>query len=545
MKTKYSVIPFIPAVIAAIGLKIMSMFAVDGNGLLFGMNKSGINYFIIEIILGLFAVCVLINLFDRKTAPVYPVKKNFVSGVFAVISGIAIVGSSFLALINATPDNTDNYLLSIIAALFSIPAAIAMIMIGKVHFSGKSIVSNVSMFFVFPALWGCSELVSEFLAATKVSISASDMTPLFCYIFITLYLFSSSMVVSRVKGRNPVKACFIYGMPAAAVSLSYGVGAVLTSSVENTGISALVNGVMFIVLGIYIVSFSVEMFAGCLTKAEVEIIESLPEDDDTYENSYISSGGYDELVASDRKEDDVPASDDSYEAVAQGLSDFVMGYDEEKYDDATIKNENINDGLVLGYDNENQTQPAEKIATEPLKEETAKPVAEAPAEPEIPEDDDTYENSYISSGGYDELVASDRKEDDVPASDDSYEAVAQGLSDFVMGYDEEKYDDATIKNENINDGLVLGYDNENQTQPAEKIATEPLKEETAKPVAEAPAEPEIPEEPVYAKRLDVSEEKTEPVKAEAPVKAPVEDTEVSDDRMSEIDRLLKELEDKK
>ena len=93
------------------------------------------------------------------------------------------------------------------------------------------------------------------------------------------------------------------------------------------------------------------------------------------------------------------------------------------------------------------------------------------------------------------------------------------------------------------------YDNENQTQPAEKIATEPLKEETAKPVAEAPAEPEIPEEPVYAKRLNVSEEKTEPVKAEAPVKAPVkapvEDTEVSDDRMSEIDRLLKELEDKK
>ena len=285
-----------------------------------------------------------------------------------------------------------------------------------------------------------SELVAEFLAATKVSISASDMTPLFCYIFITLYLFSSSMVVSRVKGRNPVKACFIYGMPAAAVSLSYGVGAVLTSSVENTGISALVNGVMFIVLGIYIVSFSVEMFAGCLTKAEVEIIESLPEDDDTVRKQLYQ------------------------------LRRFTMA----------------------------------------------------------------------------RLLLPIEKEDDVPASDDSYEAVAQGLSDFVMGYDEEKYDDATIKNENINDGLVLGYGDENQTQPAEKIATEPLKEETAKPVAEAPAEPEIPEEPVYAKRLDVSEEKTEPVKAEAPVKAPVEDTEVSDDRMSEIDRLLEEeLEDKK
>lgn len=493
MKTKYSVIPFIPAVIAAIGLKIMSMFAVDGNGLLFGMNKSGINYFIIEIILGLFAVCVLINLFDRKTAPVYPVKKNFVSGVFAVISGIAIVGSSFLALVNATPGNTDNYLLSIIAALFSIPAAIAMIMIGKVHFSGKSIVSNVSMFFVFPALWGCSELVTEFLAATKVSISASDMTPLFCYIFITLYLFSSSMVVSRVKGRNPVKACFIYGMPAAAVSLSYGVGAVLTSSVENTGISALVNGVMFIVLGIYIVSFSVEMFAGCLTKAEVEIIESLPEDDDTYENSYISSGGYDELVASDRKEDDVPASDDSYEAVAQGLSDFVMGYDEEKYDDTTIKNENINDGLVLGYDNENQTQLAEEIATEPEKAKTAESVKENPVK---------------------------------PVEKNTAKPVKKSPAKSVK-----KITAKPVK--------------ESPAKSVEKITAKPAEEILARSVKNISAEPEIHEEFKNARRINTPEKKPEPIKTEAPVNAPVEDTEVSDDRMSEIDRLLKELEDKK
>lgn len=75
MKTKYSVIPFIPAVIAAIGLKIMSMFAVDGNGLLFGMNKSGINYFIIEIILGLFAVCVLINLLTERRLLYIPLKR--------------------------------------------------------------------------------------------------------------------------------------------------------------------------------------------------------------------------------------------------------------------------------------------------------------------------------------------------------------------------------------------------------------------------------------------------------------------------------------
>ena len=489
MKTKYSIIPFIPAVIAAVGLKIMSMFAMDGNGLLFGMNKSSINYCVIGISLGLFALCVLINLFDRRTAPVCPVKRNVVSGTLAILSGVAIVGSSFLTLLNTTAGNSEGYLLSILVALFSIPAAIAMVMISKVHFTGKTIVSNASMFFVFPALWGCCGLVSEFIAATKVSISASDMTPLFCYIFITLYLFSSSMVVSRVKGKNPVKACFIYGLPAATVSLAYGVGAVLTSSVENTGVSALVNGIMFIILAAYIVSFTVEMFTDCLTKAEVEIIDSLPEDEDTYENSYISSGGYDELVASDRKEDDVPASDDSYETVAQGLSDFVMGYDDDNYDESTIKDANMNDGLVLGYGDENQTQLAEEIVAEPEKEKTAEPVKENSVKPV-------------------------EKNTAKPVKESPAKSVKKITAKPVK---------------------------ESPAKSVEKITAKPAEENSARSVKNISAEPEIHEEFKNARRINTPEKKPEPIKAEAPV----ENFEVTSDRMSEIDRLLKELEDKK
>ena len=488
MKTKYSIIPFIPAVIAAVALKIMSMFAMDGNGLLFGMNKSTINYCVIGISLGLFAVCVLINLFDRRTAPVYPVKRNVVSGALAILSGLAIVGSSFLTLLNTTPGNSENYLLSIVVALFSIPAAIAMVMISKVHFTGKSTVSNASMFFVFPALWGCCGLVSEFIAATKVSISASDMTPLFCYIFITLYLFSSSMVVSRVKGKNPVKACFIYGLPAATVSLAYGIGAILTSSVENTGVSALVNGIMFIVLAAYIISFTVEMFAGCLTKAEIEIIDSLPEDEDTYENSYISSGGYDELVVSDKKEDDVPASDDSYEAAAQGLSDFVMGYDDDNYDESTIKDANMNDGLVLGYGEETQTQFAEEIAAEPEKK-TAEPVKENPVKPV-------------------------EKNTAKPVKESSAKSVKKITAKPVK---------------------------ESPAKSVEKITAKPAEENSARSVKNISAEPEIHEEFKNARRINTPEKKPEPIKAEVPV----ENFEVTSDRMSEIDKLLKELEDKK
>lgn len=337
MKVKYSVIPFILAVIATIGLKLMSVFGLDGSGMFLGMNKMGIAYAVIGVTLALFLVCVIINIFDRKTAPVYPLKKNYLAGVFAVFAGVSVAASAITTLLNTTNDS-EYYLMTVVCAAFSIPAAIALILMSKVHFTGKSTISGVSMLFIFPALWGCAELVSEFLVATKVSISASDMTPLFCYIFITLYYFSHSMIVSRIKGRNPVKACFIYGLPAVAISLSYGLYVICTAMIEGTLATQVLFGAELIIFSIYALSFIVEMAFNSYTKDEIEIIDGMPDDEDTYENSYVKSGGYDELVFSERKDtDDIQgtvtkvdnAAKDEISSFAE-LDDFVIGYGTEE-----------------------------------------------------------------------------------------------------------------------------------------------------------------------------------------------------------------------
>ncbi len=337
MKVKYSVIPFILAVIATIGLKLMSIFGLDGSGMFLGMNKMGITYAVIGVTLALFLVCVIINIFDRKTAPVYPLKKNYLAGVFAVFAGVSVAASAITTLLNTTNDS-EYYLMTVVCAAFSIPAAIALILMSKVHFTGKSTISGVSMLFIFPALWGCAELVSEFLVATKVSISASDMTPLFCYIFITLYYFSHSMIVSRIKGRNPVKACFIYGLPAVAISLSYGLYVICTAMIEGTLATQVLFGAELIIFSIYALSFIVEMAFNSYTKDEIEIIDGMPDDEDTYENSYVKSGGYDELVFSERKDtDDIQGTVTKVDNTAKDeissfaeLDDFVIGYGTEE-----------------------------------------------------------------------------------------------------------------------------------------------------------------------------------------------------------------------
>lgn len=404
MKVKYSVIPFILAVIATIGLKLMSIFGLDGSGMFLGMNKMGITYAVIGVTLALFLVCIIINIFDRKTAPVYPLKKNYLAGVFAVFAGVSVAASAITTLLNTTNDS-EYYLMTVVCAAFSIPAAIALILMSKVHFTGKSTISGVSMLFIFPALWGCAELVSEFLVATKVSISASDMTPLFCYIFITLYYFSHSMIVSRIKGRNPVKACFIYGLPAVAISLSYGLYVICTAMIEGTLATQVLFGAELIIFSIYALSFIVEMAFNSYTKDEIEIIDGMPDDEDTYENSYVKSGGYDELVFSERKDtDDIQgtvtkvdnAAKDEISSFAE-LDDFVIGYgteeDSEPIPYLTKKEmKKATSSRLVFYNNESEEDSkADDIKEEPDELNTAFSKTETSVKTEVSVNNETAE----------------------------------------------------------------------------------------------------------------------------------------------------------
>lgn len=381
MRVKYSVLPFIPAVLAMMFLKLMSLFGLDGNGLFLGMNAMNITYTVIGICIGLFILCIIINIFDRKTAPVYPVRRNVPAGVLSLISGATIIAGAAARFSASLTNSLDSeyFTMIVICAVFSLPAGIALMLISKVHFQGKSVVSGISMLFVFPSLWGCAELVTEFLMATKASIYSRDLSSMFCYIFLTLYLFSNSMIVSRIKGRNPVKSCFIYGLPAAAISLTFGVYEIFRLSKEGYEYSALLAAIQFVVLGLYAVSFIAELFGNSYTKDEFEVVEGLPADEKTVEQikdkkkpskeetekveqtereqEYIETKDYDELVFSERPEGSDPhvKVDDDYYTNAKGLDDFIIGYGIDEEDDEPVpyftKNEQKKevDSLILPH----------------------------------------------------------------------------------------------------------------------------------------------------------------------------------------------------
>ena len=274
MKIKLSWIPFIPAALAMVALRLLSVFGNDDTGTISGMNALLFSYLAVGVALVLFVLCIFFNILDKKTAPVYESKRNVPAGIFAVLSAAFALAYSVMTIL--TRKDSEYLLMSIICAFLAMLAAIGLVFMARTHFTGFAPVSNIAFLYIFPTLWAVSELISCFLEATKLSVSASDMSLLFCFIFLTLSLFPQAMVISKIPGRNPVKATFIYGLPSVAFGLSYGAFLIARVIFDSADGMALIAGVMFISFALYQLFYIIELTRGALKKDDVQMMTIQP-----------------------------------------------------------------------------------------------------------------------------------------------------------------------------------------------------------------------------------------------------------------------------
>ena len=454
MKAKHAIIPFVPVVLVMLFFKLMSLFGLDSNGTFMGMSKMNITYLVIGLALGLFVICILINLFDRKTAPVYPVRKNPLAGVFAVLTGFSMMAASITTASNTWMfdfENKERLILAIVCAVFSVPAGLSFALISRVHFTGKNDVSGLSVLYVFPSLWGCAELVDEFLQATKASIYAKDATALFCFIFLSLYFFSNSMVVSRIKGRNPVKGLFIYGLPMAALTLTFGTYELFRMFREGFDRADLFFAVFFVSAAVYALSFLVEVFSNYYTKDDFEVVSSLEEGEeegDFFDDS-VKAEEKAEYDAENEAEYDAEAEDAAFaedeedeEVEPEGVGDLVFSETdaaEEAYGDVdpdglVFTKEPVPEGVYINNDIEDMVldgPQAPEMSYEDIDTDDLV-FAQEPDEPEAP-----YEDADIDDLVYSDIVASDSQQDNVT----EYYSAEKGMHDYIMGYDYETYEE--------------------------------------------------------------------------------------------------------
>lgn len=274
---------------------LMSVVITLFNGLMpgtvpdfFATDQNGIAGIIAFSVLGLFIVCFLLSLFDRKTSPVHLLKKNYFCGIVAIASAIAMAGCAayeFTQMLNSGSFE----IMTALTALFTAIGGVTMLYLGLNHFSGANTPKNISILYLSLPVWCGVHLIDRFLKHTASPVAAADTMDLIMFVAMAMFFINATMVHSLIPGKNAVKATVNFGFPTVTVALVYGLSLAFEALNSNTfDFLSLFPSFVYILLALYALGITVELSFFSKTVEEQIIIEDEVSEDDAFADEYYS-----------------------------------------------------------------------------------------------------------------------------------------------------------------------------------------------------------------------------------------------------------------
>lgn len=320
IKSKLSWILFIPVTVFAVVIKVLQTL-----GFSFPVEDYMVSYFITALILAMFLINIIFIAVDRKASPVYILRRNIPAAVFALLSAIFITSNSVLTVIDQI-QLSQYSAVSLLSAVAGVLSAVVLVVVSIAHFQGANLSPSTGGYLLVLPIWACLMLITEFLDIRTVSVVTVDPAKLFSLVFIMIFLFEISMLLTTVEGKNPVKSCFLYGFPMIAFSLTYGVKEIIDIFVNGFDYIESSSAFELICLSLYALSFITEISRFCKTKDE-QIVEY----DDPDAKEPTTDFGIDDadlVVSSDDNDGDDDDDDGYYSSVAKDMGDFITSSNE-------------------------------------------------------------------------------------------------------------------------------------------------------------------------------------------------------------------------
>lgn len=271
MKIKLSWIGFVPLVFGLVLFRIYQVLFVDTNIQTTLMDTNTMNLIFGCGIVLLLVLTAIFSFADKKTAPTYEVGSNFLGGLFLLLAGVCIGADAGMTLMKSTANGVID-IAAIINGCISVLAAVAIACMGFVSITGKNFLKAHPVFMLVPPIWSCVRLIITFMSYTTIAVASKDVTDLIFMVFTTMFLYNAVMVFVGFPGKNSVKACFVYAMPAIATILAYTGALISRQVIAGTSLLTIENVkyLEYIFLALFMVFFLLELTSRAKSKDSVD-----------------------------------------------------------------------------------------------------------------------------------------------------------------------------------------------------------------------------------------------------------------------------------
>lgn len=327
MKSVYSLVKwilFVPVFLMSAGLTIFSAAAPETFEGVFSGDRNSVAKIVTVAVLGLFVVSYVLSLFDKKTSPAHLLNKNYAAGIFAVISAMTMAAGAAFDVTQML--GTDELrIISVVTAAFAALSGIALLYVGLNHFSGSNTPKPLSLLYLTLPVWCGAHLIDRFLTHTDSPVAAADTMDLVMFVALAMFFINAMMIHAVIVGKNTVKSAVSFGLPAVVASVVYGLISIFSATAfEGFVIFDLLAGLTYIFLGLYALSFTIELSFKSKTVYE-QIITGDIEDTEGLSEEYYSE-------EEETAEDADNVSDDFTEEVSEEAPASVIFNDDDDSD---------------------------------------------------------------------------------------------------------------------------------------------------------------------------------------------------------------------
>lgn len=334
MKSKLSWIPFIPLFLAATFFKLAQGFSAEGSFL--GLSAIQLDYCYIGACVLIFLFTLLFVALDKKTAQYYLPHKNFPAGLVGILLSVLLAADGGFTIFQVFSSGKIS-LLDILGAVLSLLSAVVFIILGLNHSFRYKEGKNFSLINVIPALLCGVRMILSFVQFTTISIRLADVSMLICYVFATLFFFNYAVVLALIKSKNALKSCFVFGFPAVAALIPYGVYQ-LVFRFDSEQVFKNAQPLEMLLFGLYILFILIEITAFVRDKDSVTLIE---EEEAPVVN--IAEEKVQGFIASNTSEDENDSVDDTSQLENRDTEDFLYQDTRESSDTEEENEETKND----------------------------------------------------------------------------------------------------------------------------------------------------------------------------------------------------------
>ncbi len=289
MRSKLSWIPFVPLFLAAGFFKFAQALLPSGS--VFGLTALQMEYCYIGAAVLILLFTVLFVAMDKKIAPYYVPHKNVPAGLICFLLSVLLAADGGLTVFQMFNSGTVA-IVPILGAVLALFSAVVFIIFGLNHIFRRKEGKNLNLLNAIPAVFCGVRMILVFIQFTTISIKLADVSALICYVFATLFFYHYAVVLSLIKNKSSLKSCFVFGLPAIAMMIPYGVYH-LCFRFDSVTILNNAQPLEMLLFGLYILSILIEITMFVKDKDSVKVIEkeeeSTPDPADEKVDGFIAT----------------------------------------------------------------------------------------------------------------------------------------------------------------------------------------------------------------------------------------------------------------